>query len=63
MVRPIVPPTVPDGGERVRVCLHAANTFADVDGLVARIGMWLATLKVIDAAGDVVSLVGEKARL
>lgn len=41
MVRPVVPPTVPAGSERVRVCLHAGNTEGDVDRLVARIGEWL----------------------
>jgi 8-amino-7-oxononanoate synthase len=41
VVRPIVPPTVPKGTERVRVCLHAGNTIQDVEGLVGRIGEWL----------------------
>lgn len=41
MVRAIVPPTVPEGTQRVRVCLHADNTYQDVDRLVARIGSWL----------------------
>ena len=41
LVRPIVYPTVPRGTERVRVCLHAANTAAEVDGLVARLAVWL----------------------
>ncbi|KAH7348729.1 pyridoxal phosphate-dependent transferase [Rhexocercosporidium sp. MPI-PUGE-AT-0058] len=43
VVRAIVPPTVPDGTQRVRVCLHAGNTYEDVDRLVARIGSWLKT--------------------
>lgn len=41
VVRPIVPPTVPNGTERVRVCLHSGNTFKDVEGLVGRIREWL----------------------
>lgn len=41
MVRAIVPPTVPEGTQRVRVCLHAGNTYQDVDRLVERIGSWL----------------------
>ncbi|PVH81255.1 PLP-dependent transferase [Cadophora sp. DSE1049] len=41
VVRAIVPPTVPEGTQRIRVCLHAGNTFQDVDRLVARIRSWL----------------------
>ena len=41
MVRPIVPPTVPEGTQRVRVCLHAGNTFDDMQRLVDRIKEWL----------------------
>lgn len=39
-VRPIVAPTVPQGSERVRICLHAANTTAQVDGLCVAVGEW-----------------------
>jgi len=39
-VRAIVPPTVPMGTERVRVCLHAGNTVEEIDTLVKRIGEW-----------------------
>jgi 8-amino-7-oxononanoate synthase len=45
MVRPIVPPTVPEGTQRVRVCLHAGNSFEDVERLVARIGEWLDVMR------------------
>jgi len=38
VVRPIVPPTATS---RVRVCLHAGNTFNDVERLVSRIRQWL----------------------
>jgi 8-amino-7-oxononanoate synthase len=41
VVRPIVPPTVPEGTQRVRLCLHAGNTTGDIDGLVGRIREWL----------------------
>jgi 8-amino-7-oxononanoate synthase len=37
-VRAILAPTVPAGAERLRVCLHAYNTPAEVDGLVAALG-------------------------
>ncbi|KAK3896859.1 hypothetical protein C8A05DRAFT_20259, partial [Staphylotrichum tortipilum] len=40
MVRPIVAPTVPAGKERIRVCLHAGNTMAEVQGLVQAIDLW-----------------------
>lgn len=49
IVRKIMPPTVPVGGERVRVCLHAGNTVDEIDRLVDTIRSWL---------GD-----GQKARL
>ncbi|KAI4788220.1 PLP-dependent transferase, partial [Aureobasidium sp. EXF-8846] len=41
VVRPIVPPTVPLGSERIRVCLHAGNTRLEVEALVARITTWV----------------------
>ena len=41
LVRPVVPPTVPVGTERVRVCLHAGNKAADVDLLVKSIETWI----------------------
>lgn len=40
-MRPIVPPTVPEGGERVRVCLHSANAVEEIDGLVHVIADWV----------------------
>ncbi|GJC82975.1 8-amino-7-oxononanoate synthase [Colletotrichum liriopes] len=41
MIRPIVAPTVPVGSERVRICLHAGNTFDEIEGLVSAIEGWL----------------------
>ncbi|KAJ5623027.1 hypothetical protein N7490_011632 [Penicillium lividum] len=41
VVRAIMPPTIPDGKERVRVCLHAGNTEEEVDALVRTIQSWL----------------------
>lgn len=41
MVRPIMAPTVPEGTDRVRLCLHAANTVAEVRGLCLAIEEWL----------------------
>jgi len=38
-VRAVVPPTVPS--RRVRVCLHAGNTEAEVLGLVKRVERWM----------------------
>ncbi|KAM7198201.1 pyridoxal phosphate-dependent transferase [Naviculisporaceae sp. PSN 640] len=41
MVRPIVAPTVPKGQERIRICLHAANTFSEVEALVHAMEEWV----------------------
>lgn len=41
IVRPIVPPTVPEGGQRVRLCLHAGNTTEQVDRLTRCIAEWI----------------------
>jgi 8-amino-7-oxononanoate synthase len=41
VVRAVVPPTVPMGTERVRVCLHAGNTEGEIDRLVACVGAWV----------------------
>jgi 8-amino-7-oxononanoate synthase len=38
--RPITWPTVPKGADRIRVCLHAANTRSDVDSLVSACIEW-----------------------
>jgi 8-amino-7-oxononanoate synthase len=36
-VRPILAPTVPQGQERLRICLHAYNTFAQLNALLTAI--------------------------
>lgn len=41
VVRAIMPPTVPSGHERIRVCLHAGNTTEQVERLVNTIRTWL----------------------
>lgn len=41
VVRAIMPPTIPEGKERVRVCLHAGNTEGEIDGLTRMIQSWL----------------------
>ena len=40
MVRAVVPPTVPEGTSRVRICLHAGNTEEHIERLVARLEEW-----------------------
>ena len=41
VVRAIVAPTVPEGFERVRVCLHSGNTSAQVEGFVQILEKWI----------------------
>ncbi|EXJ96008.1 hypothetical protein A1O1_01134 [Capronia coronata CBS 617.96] len=41
IVRPVVPPTVPEGTERVRVCLHSGNTVEQIDSFVACVKAWI----------------------
>jgi 8-amino-7-oxononanoate synthase len=41
IVRAIMPPTIPEGSERVRVCLHAGTTEEEIDGLARTIQLWL----------------------
>jgi 8-amino-7-oxononanoate synthase len=39
-VRAVVPPTVPVGTDRVRICLHAGNTVVEVEKLVQALRTW-----------------------
>jgi 8-amino-7-oxononanoate synthase len=39
-VRPILNPTVPKGKERLRICIHAYNTDAEVKGVVAAVNRY-----------------------
>ena|SRR2546423_12588085 len=41
VVRAVVPPTVPKGTERVRICLHAGNTQEQVDNFVRLVKNWV----------------------
>ena len=43
VVRPVVPPTVPAGTERVRICLHAGNTEEQVDAFVEVVKRWISS--------------------
>ena len=49
--RPITWPTVPKGKERVRICLHAENSFAEVDLLIQYSMQWATGM----AAGGVLA--------
>jgi 8-amino-7-oxononanoate synthase len=41
VVRAIVAPTVPEGFERVRVCLHSGNTPGQINGFVQTLQRWI----------------------
>jgi 8-amino-7-oxononanoate synthase len=36
-VKAILPPTVPENGQRLRICLHAHNTTGEIERLVSLI--------------------------
>lgn len=38
-------PTVKKGSERVRVCLHAGNTFEEIEGLVQCVKEWIEVME------------------
>ena len=63
VVRPIVPPTVPEGTQRVRVCLHAGNSKQDVEALVVRIRAWLVVRRRVASADKIMESMEVKARL
>ncbi|KAJ9644712.1 hypothetical protein H2199_003675 [Coniosporium tulheliwenetii] len=60
VVRAVVPPTVPEGTSRIRVCVHAGNTSEQVRRFVERIDEWLGLH--IDPEGPV-ETTSERARL
>lgn len=62
MVRAVVPPTVPIGTERVRICLHAGNTTTEVEGLVLALRKWCES-QAADARRDEGHDVSGRARL
>ncbi|KAK4612051.1 8-amino-7-oxononanoate synthase [Fulvia fulva] len=54
VVRGIVSPTVPEGTERVRVCLHAGNTVEQIEALVECIRGWVVSrVHEVDGSLDV----------
>ncbi|RSH81864.1 uncharacterized protein EHS24_008059 [Apiotrichum porosum] len=52
VVRPVVPPTVPPGGERVRICLRAGIDLGALDGLIRALAEWV-KLKLADGEEEV----------
>jgi 8-amino-7-oxononanoate synthase len=52
MVRAVVPPTVPLGTDRVRICLHAGNTVAEVEKLVRALRTWCES-QVVELESDI----------
>ena len=56
-MRALVPPTIPDGTERVRVCLHAGNTKEEIESLVRVVMEWVEGKEEGEAKGK------ERARL
>jgi 8-amino-7-oxononanoate synthase len=45
VVRAVVHPTVPEGTERVRICLHAGNSEEQVDHFLEAIERWIESKK------------------
>ena len=39
-VNAVCPPLVPPGKERIRICVHAANTQGELDGMVLAVEDW-----------------------
>jgi 8-amino-7-oxononanoate synthase len=64
VVRAVVPPTVPVGSSRIRVCLHAGNTTEQIRKLVERIDDWVSLqLGQQEAESNSWGTWAEKARL
>lgn len=51
--RPITWPTVPKGKERVRICLHAGNSFGEVDLLIQRAMEWAVEMAAGSSGGPI----------
>ncbi|KAF2272972.1 PLP-dependent transferase [Westerdykella ornata] len=62
MVRAVVPPTVPEGTSRIRVCLHAGNTVEEVRVLVDSIEEWVMQSRRVGKAGALETGVGFSAK-
>jgi 8-amino-7-oxononanoate synthase len=60
VVRAVVPPTVPDGTERVRVCLHAGNTVEQIDRFVECVAKWVRLQKGASEDGTMEEPTGSK---
>jgi 8-amino-7-oxononanoate synthase len=58
----VVPPTVPIGTARVRICLHAGNTVSEVEKLVTALQEWCENQLVESQGGSVDDMV-TRARL
>ena len=61
VVRAIMPPTVPKGGQRARVCLHTDNTEQDIDRLVTVIAQWIKDESTLESNRP--ALVAERSRI
>ncbi|KAH3905856.1 hypothetical protein HBH56_214480 [Parastagonospora nodorum] len=62
MVRAVVPPTVPFGTERVRICLHSGNTVSQIESLVRVLEEWCKDMSH-DREKETKSKAGMQARL
>jgi 8-amino-7-oxononanoate synthase len=62
-VRPIVPPTVPRGGERIRVCLHYHNPPEVVRALARRMAELLQREELMTAAAAAAAAAASRAKL
>ncbi|EON60800.1 hypothetical protein W97_00009 [Coniosporium apollinis CBS 100218] len=60
VVRAVVPPTVPEGTSRIRICVHAGNTSQQIRRLVDRIDSWL---RLHTASDKLMEASPERARL
>lgn len=54
--RPITWPTVPKGKERVRICLHAGNSFEEVDMLIQYSIQWASEMAIGSPGGVLAKL-------